>query len=77
MSEGSIDEHCTNVGTLYTLATEVEVIVTTTIYRVPVYICTVSPDSTPCWNVIHPLSKSKWLLYYPESPELDESIPLH
>jgi len=76
MPEGNIDEHCTNVGTLSTWATEVEVIATATIFRVPVYFCTVSPDSTPFWSVIHPLSESKWLLHYPELPELDESIPL-
>ena len=73
---GNIEEHCTNVGTLSTWATEVEVIAAATIFRVPVYFCTVKSDSMPTWNVTHPLSESKWLLNYPELPEIDQSIPL-
>ena len=64
-------EHCQEtwmntvcVATPGTWATQVEVIATATIFRVPVYFCLVSSTSLNCyrWNVIHPLDEAKYEL---------------
>ena len=75
---GNIEEHCISVGTPGTWATQVEVVATATIFRVPVYFFTINSHSVNnCrWNVIHPLSELKWELRYPVLPDLDKSIPL-
>ena len=78
MPAGSMEEHCVGVGTPGTWATQVEVVATATIFRVPVYFCTITSNSTDCcrWNVIHPLNESKYELRYPVLPDLDKSIAL-
>lgn len=78
MPAGNIEEHCISVGTPGTWATQVEVVATATIFRVPVNFFAINSQSVnnSRWNVIHPLSESKWELRYPVLPDLDESIPL-
>lgn len=75
---GNMEEHCIGVGTPGTWATQVEVIATATIFRVPVYFCTITSSSeNDCtWNVIHPLNESKYELRYPVLPDLDRSVVL-
>ena len=75
MPAGSMEEHCIGVGTPGTWATQVEVVATATIFRVPVYFCTITSNCCR-WNVIHPLNESKYELRYPVLPDLDKSIAL-
>ena len=72
---GNMEEHCMCVCTPGTWATQVEVVATATIFRVPVYFCLVSSTSIN-WNVIHPLDEAKYELRYPVLPDLDGSVTL-
>ena len=78
MPAGNMDEHFVCVATLGIWATQVEVVATATIFRVPVYFCLVSSISLNCcrWNDIHPLDEAKYELQYPVLPDLDEFVTL-
>ena len=75
---GNTEEYCINVDTPGTWATQDEVVATATIFRIPVYFCTINSHSINNCRlyVIHSLSESQWAKGYSMLLDLDKSNPL-